>query len=465
VGGTPGVAPDGVLARQKLTEIVDMDIVELLRRTVELETFSYLREVWTRAGWSPGVIEFVLDLAGVVIVSTFCLLIVILLIWLERKLIARMQDRIGPNRVGGKYGLLQTVADVLKLLTKEDIRPAGADLFTYNLAPLLIVMTAILMWAVMPFAPGVIGVDLNIGLFYVLAISSVSVVCLLLAGWSSNNKYALLGAFRAVAQLVSYEVPMILSLLVPILLARSMSMQTIITEQTIPYILVVPLAALIFMISALAETNRSPFDLLEAESEIVAGFHVEYSGMKFGMFFLAEFVSTLFMAALFAVAFWGGWRFYLLELITGLTGEVQTTQSLLVGGLNLGPLLGLAVFAVKTFVAYFFFVWMRGTVPRVRIDQMMDFNWKLMVPLSALLLAVVAIVDRVLPANAAAGVEFIAQLAGNLVVGLVTVEVLRRSGRRRRLAAEAGATPPADPDEQDAAQDAHGLPAAPAAAD
>ena len=243
-------------------------------------------------------------------------------------------------------------------------------------------------------------------------------------------------------------------------------MQTIITEQTVPFVLVAPLAALIFMISALAETNRSPFDLLEAESEIVAGFHIEYSGMKFGMFFLAEFISTLFMGALFVTAFLGGWRFYLLEVITGLTGDVQTTQSLLVNGLNLGPLLGMVTFAVKTFVAYFFFIWMRGTVPRIRIDQMMDFNWKLMVPLSALLLAVVAIVDRALPADVPAGVEFVAQLAGNLVVGLATLEVLRRAGRRLRVAAATDDAPTAGPDDHGHdAHDAPGLPAAPAAAD
>ena len=171
---------------------------------------DYLRELWGNEPW----VEFVLDIMGVVIVSTFCLLIVILLIWLERKVIARIQDRLGPNRVGGRYGLLQTVADVMKLLTKEVITPSGADWVAYNLAPILIVMGALLMWAVMPFAPGVIGVDLDVGIFYILAVSSISVVTLLLAGWGSNNKYALLGAFRAVAQLVSYEVPMILALVV-----------------------------------------------------------------------------------------------------------------------------------------------------------------------------------------------------------------------------------------------------------
>ena len=263
-----------------------MNPIDALQATIELRIFEYLGELMLASGsMDPVLVDVITDILKVMTVSTFCLLIVILLIWLERKVIARMQDRVGPNRVGGKYGLGQTVADVLKLLTKEDIIPFGADSLTYNIAPLLIVMTALLMWAVMPFSANAIGVDLNLGLFYVLSISSISVVSLLLAGWGSNNKYALLGAFRSVAQLVSYEVPMILSLLVPMLLARTMSMQSLITEQDIPYILVVPLSALIFFISALAETGRSPFDLLEAESEIVAGFHVEYSGMKFAMFF------------------------------------------------------------------------------------------------------------------------------------------------------------------------------------
>ncbi|MCA9873084.1 MAG: NADH-quinone oxidoreductase subunit H, partial [Anaerolineales bacterium] len=257
---------------------MSFNLNEFLKSLVSLTVSDYLRQLWGDQLW----VGLVLDILGVVIISTFCLLIVIFLIWLERKVIARIQQRIGPNRVGGRYGLLQTVADVIKLLIKEDITPMGADRVAYWLAPFLIVMAALIVWAIMPFAPGVIGVDLNIGVFFFLAISSVSVVSLLLAGWGSNNKYALLGAFRSVAQLVSYEVPMILALLVPILLARSMSTVSIVAAQTVPFLLVVPLAALIFFISSLAETGRTPFDLLEAESEIVAGFHVEYGGMKFG---------------------------------------------------------------------------------------------------------------------------------------------------------------------------------------
>lgn len=398
--------------------------MEFIRSLFTFTLFDYLRTVWGDAPW----VELVLDLIGVVTVSTFCLLIVIALIWLERKVIARVQDRLGPNRVGGRYGLLQTIADVLKLLTKESITPAGADLIAYNAAPILTVMAALLMWAVMPFAPGVIGVDLNIGLFYVLAVSSVSVVTLLLAGWGSNNKYALLGAFRAVAQLVAYEVPMILSLLIPILLARSMSTVDIINAQVVPYLFVVPLAALIFFISSLAETGRTPFDLLEAESEIVAGFHVEYGGMKFGMFFLAEFVSTLFMSALFATVFLGGWN---IPIINGLLGAVGLAP-LDLNTIAFGRLLGLMVFFIKTFLVYFVYIWIRSTLPRVRVDQILSFNWKFMVPLTLALIFVVAILDKLIPDGTNQLVRGLIHLGGNLLLALGTLEALRRYARRQR---------------------------------
>lgn len=408
---------------------MSFSIPEFLRSLVSFRVFDYLREVYGDAPW----LEAVLDLVGVLVLSTFALLIVIFLIWLERKVIARMQDRIGPNRVGGKYGLLQTVADVIKLLVKENIVPSGADRIAYFSAPILIVMTALLMWAVMPFAPGVIGVDLNIGVFYILAISSVSVVCLLLAGWGSNNKYALLGAFRSVAQLVSYEVPMILSLIAPILLARTMSTQGIIAAQTVPYILMIPLSAFVFFVSALAETGRTPFDLLEAESEIVAGFHVEYGGMMFGMFFLAEFVSTLFMSALFSTIYLGGWNIPLINLVLSLFGVAAIDLD----ALAFGRLIGLVVFFVKTFAIYFVFIWIRSTLPRLRIDQMLNYNWKFMVPLTIALVLTVAVLDKLIPAGASPVVRALYHLVSNLVVGGITLEILRRRGRRERLATEA----------------------------
>jgi NADH-quinone oxidoreductase subunit H len=397
---------------------MQFNILHFLRSFLDLTTFEYMRSVWGDQPW----VDPVLNLTGVMIVATFNLLIVLFLIWFERKVVARLQDRIGPNRVGGRYGLLQTVADALKLLTKEDITPAGADRLAFNLAPLLAVIAALLVWAVVPFGPGVIGTDLNIGLFYVLAISSVSVVPILLAGWASNNKYALLGAFRSVAQLVSYEVPMIMALLVPVLLARTLSMQGLVLAQDVWFLLFAPLAALIFFVSILAELGRTPFDLIEAESEIVAGFHTEYSGMKFAMFFLAEFISTLFMSALFTTVFLGGWR-----------GP----------GVEQLPLLGLVYFFAKTMLVYFVIVWVRGTLPRVRIDHMMDLNWKFLVPLTVGLLFAVALLDKLLPLGmdplARAGSHFLL----NVVVALIAVELLRRHARRLRAEQEAGRTPPA----------------------
>jgi NADH-quinone oxidoreductase subunit H len=392
------------------------DIFAFLESLIQLTTFEYMREVWAD-DMSSGLAEIILDVVAILVISTFCLLIVLILIWLERKLISRFQDRIGPNRVGGRYGLLQSVADAIKLLSKEIITPSGADKLAYNLAPLLIVMAALLVWAVIPFAPGVIGVNLNVGVFYVLAISSVSVVTLLLAGWGSNNKYALLGAFRSVAQLVSYEVPMVMALLIPVLLAGSMSTQRIVAEQNIWYIFVIPLSALIFFISALAELGRTPFDLLEAESEIIAGFHTEYSGMKFAMFMLAEFVSALFMASLFTTIYLGGWRG---------PGAVEF------------PILGFIYFFLKTFVVFFFFVWVRGTLPRIRIDQLLNFNWKVLVPLTLVLLMVVAVVVKILPEDISEWGAALILLATNVIIGLITLDILRRRGRQSRIAAEEG---------------------------
>ncbi|MEJ2747623.1 MAG: NADH-quinone oxidoreductase subunit NuoH [Anaerolineae bacterium] len=403
-------------------------ILEFLKSLVNLTLFDYLRQVWGNAPW----VEPVLDVIGVLVLSTFCLLIVLVLIWLERKLIALIQDRIGPNRVGGKYGLLQSLADALKLLSKDLITPFGADKWAYNLAPFLVVIASLLMWAVIPFAPSVVGVDLNIGLFYVLAISSVSVVTILLAGWGSNNKYALLGAFRSVAQLVSYEVPMILSILVPILLARSMSTVDIIKAQTLPFLLVVPLSAIAFFISSLAETGRTPFDLLEADSEIVAGFHIEYSGMRFAMFFLAEFLGTFFFSGFFAVVYLGGWNIPIINLILKVFGLGPIDLS----AIAFGRLLGLLVFFAKMFFMYFVFVWVRGTLPRVRIDQMLNFNWKFMVPLTLAMVFVAAVLDKVLPSSMSAVSRDGAHLLSNILLAVITLEILRWQGRKQREAQE-----------------------------
>jgi NADH-quinone oxidoreductase subunit H len=382
-------------------------IQQFIDRLLQLALLDYLRDSWGDQPW----VDTVIALIGVLTVATFCLLIVLFLIWFERKVIARFQDRIGPNRVGGKFGLLQTVADALKLMTKEDLVPTGADKLSFNLAPLLAVMSALLLWAVIPFAPGVIGTDLNIGILYIAAISSTSAVGILLAGWGSNNKYALLGAFRMVAQLISYEVPLVLSLLIPVLLARTMYMQELVQVQTVWFIVVAPLAAFIFFTSALAELGRTPFDLLEAESEIIGGFHTEYSGMKFAMFFLAEFINTLFMSALFATIFLGGWR-----------GP----------GAEQFPILGLLYFFIKSFLVYFAIIWVRGTFPRIRVDQLSDFNWKFLVPVSVALVFFTALVEGLLPADINTAARVIFHLATNVAIAYVALEALRRYSRRQR---------------------------------
>lgn len=402
---------------------MQIDPIQLLQSALDLTLFTYLREQFADQPTTLLIINILVVLS----LATVPLLMVFVVGWTERKVLARMQDRIGPNRVGGRYGLLQMVADVVKMMTKEVIIPAGADKWAYLPAPVLAVMTSVLLFAVLPLAPAVIGVDLNVAVFYILAISSVSVVAILLAGWGSNNKYALLGAFRSVAQLVSYEVPMILSLLVPIILARTMSTVGLVEAQNIPFIVFVPVAALVFFVSSLAETGRSPFDLLEAESEIVAGFHTEYTGMYFGLFMAGEYIAIMFMCAMFSTAFLGGYRFFgLEELVIG-------------NGFYLGNLIGAAALFIKSSLIFFVFMWLRGTLPRFRIDQVLNFNWKFMVPLTLALLFTVALLDKLifvwfpditdLP-------RALIHLSSNLIIAAVALEVLRRQIRKRRQAEE-----------------------------
>jgi NADH-quinone oxidoreductase subunit H len=388
-------------------------------------SINHILSCLIEAGIPLQLAEFVSLLLGVIVVATFPLLVVILLIWVERKVAARIQDRLGPNRVG-PYGLLQTVADAIKLIMKEDITPAGADKVIYNMAPVLTVMAVLLIWAVIPFSPMHIGVDLEIGALYFVAVASIGTLAIMMAGWSSNNKYALLGAFRVVAQLVSYEVPMVFALLVPVLLAGTMSMQGIVIEQQgMWYLFMAPVAALIFFISSQAETGRAPFDLLEAESEIVAGFNIEYSGMKFGLFFAGEFLHVFTNGALMSVLFMGGW-----------SGPFVNAAPLLFGPIYLFG---------KGILWYFLSLLIRNTVPRVRIDQMMDFNWKFLVPLSLFNLVVTALALRfgqALAMDPAAGnYDFVAHIpltvllfGANVLSVLFALYLLRGLGRETRMA-------------------------------
>lgn len=278
------------------------------------------------------------------------------LIWLERRLLALWQDRYGPNRVG-PFGLLQVMADMIKIFFKEDWIPPFADKPVFIAAPAVIVVTVLMSFAVLPFAPGVIVNDLNIGLLFVLAMSSLGVYSVVLAGWSSDNKYALLGGLRAAAQMLSYEVFMGASLMGVVLLAGSFNLVKIVNAQRHLWF-VVPqfLGFVLFLIAGLGETRRVPFDLPEAESELIAGYHSEYSGMKFGMFFVGEYLGVVLISSLITILFFGGW---------------------------LGPVLpSILWFLIKMFFFISFFILVRAALPRPRFDQLMSFGWKVMLPLA-----------------------------------------------------------------------------------
>lgn len=363
---------------------------------------------WLRgvlSGWGLGEIwvSIVLALLGALLVASFVLLLDIVLVWVERKVVARLQDRVGPNRLG-PFGLIQPIADVIKLLIKEDITPAGADKVVYNLAPILALATVLLLWAVIPFGPRIFGTDLNVGVLYIVAVGAISTLGIIMAGWASNNKFALMGAFRSVAQLISFEVPMVLALLIPVLLAGSMGINQIVSGQNPWYIFLSPLAALIFFISLQAELGRAPFDLPEGESEIVAGFHIEYTGMKFGMFYAGELLHALTFGGLFAALFLGGWR-----------GPGAETY----------PILGVIYFFVKAFVMYFVIGWVKYSLPRVRIDQMLNFTWKFLTPLALALVILTAIVMKIFEGSNNL-VQIAVMLLTNLLLVAVTVQGLRK---------------------------------------
>ncbi len=291
---------------------------------------------------------------------------------LERRLIARFQDRIGPNRAG-PWGLLQPVADGIKAFVKEDIIPVNADKVIFTIAPAITIVPALVVLAVVPFGGEVnlfgyrttLGVaDLNIGVLYIVAVTSIAVYGMTLAGWSSANKYAMLGGIRATAQMIAYELSMGLSMLAAVMVVGSMRFSDIIAyQETVWLVFLQPIAAIIFIITAFAETARGPFDMPEAEQELTAGFHTEYSGMKFAGFYMAEYIKMIAMSTIAASLFFGGYRFLGMENL-------------------LGGWMGPIILFVKVFLGLVFFVWVRATIPRVRYDQLMAFGWKFMLPLS-----------------------------------------------------------------------------------
>ena len=400
-----------------------------------------------------------LPIVRFVVAVTIILLMTIptafVIIYMEMKIIALMNLRIGPDRVG-PFGSLLSVVHGLKVLMKEDFTPTGADSVVFTWAPVVVYLASVMTLLVIPFAPGLYGQDLNLGLLYFFAIGGLSVVGLLMAGWSSYNKYSLLGGLRAAAQVISYEIPLVLSVVGLILLTGTMSLNTIVELQgprldpdtgramggwfTDWFVFRQPLGALIFFIAATAEANRTPFDLTEADSEIVAGFATEYSGMRFGFFFFAEYVNVFIVSALFVTLFLGGWNAPFpwpwpveLSLNPGALGigllllaaivpvvltlvfavpfwiassRIKWWQALLAGFvlanlfivallgawayIGLDWVAGILWFMLKTYTFVFIFVWMRGTLPRVRIDQLMDFAWKWLLPASLLNLFVTA---------------------------------------------------------------------------
>ncbi len=346
------------------------------------------------------------------------LVMVVFLIWETRKVIARMQNRLGPTNAGtyaGPFALLQTVADAIKILTKELIIPTGADRAVFVAAPILVVAVAIAVWVVIPLGPsGLQVVDLDIGAFFVVAISSLAPFSMIMAGWSSRNKYAEVGAFRAVSQIVCYEIPQVLALLVPVLLTGSLSLQEIIRAQDVPYIVVAPVAAFVFFLASAAEVGRLPFELSEADSEIVAGYFTEYSGMMFGSFYLAEFINNLTVSVIFSVLFLGGWRGPWVDQV---------------------PWLGSVWLMGKALVVFNVLVLFWAAMPRLRIDQVLSFNWKFLVPVGLVELVTVALVDKALYTVGVSG--HLARVAGilgaNIVLALIIAGILSLVGRQTKL--------------------------------
>ena len=300
-----------------------------------------------------------MDIINFIIVVIIVVLAALILILLERKIAGWTSQRTGPNRLGPR-GWFQTIADALKLMGKEDVTPAGADKLIFKIAPMIIFSLPMMTLGVIPYGDGMAPLNLDLGIFYFVAISSISTLAFLMAGWGSNNKYSLLGAMRAVAQMVSYEIPLLFSLLGVVMITQSFNLNVIVKAQsTVPFIVLQPLAFVIFIIAGLAELNRAPFDLVEADQEVVAGPFTEYTGLRWGLFFLGEYGNMTAMAALGATVFLGGWQ---------------------------GPLIlpGFVWFFMKTGIIIFFMMWVRWTFPRIRIDHLMHLAWKVLLPLAIL---------------------------------------------------------------------------------
>jgi NADH-quinone oxidoreductase subunit H len=339
--------------------------------------YAFLKDLFP--GWPESMLLLLAGVIPAVILITFMSLGPILYVYAERKIAGFMQDRLGPMRVG-KWGLLQTIADTIKLLFKEAIFPRNVDKVLFTLAPCLVVIGAFLGFLVLPFGPQLVAADLNIGVFYLVAVSSISTVGLIMAGWASNNKYALFGAMRSAAQIVSYEIPNVITLLAVVIVVGSLSLQDIVAAQAgglqnwfaFRYFPLMGIAFLVFFTSTLAECNRTPFDIPEAESELVAGFHTEYSGFFFSLFFLAEYTEMVVLSAVASVLFLGGWA-----------APFPWMQTL--GPIELGPIWLIG----KAWILVFTHMWLRWTLPRLRVDQLMYVAWKVLLPIALVLVVTI----------------------------------------------------------------------------
>jgi NADH-quinone oxidoreductase subunit H len=325
---------------------------------------------WAAAGRPLVILDLLFQLLAAVAVALFLVVNALFIIWFERKISARMQIRRGPNRVG-KFGLLQAMADTVKLIIKEDITPTAADRPVFRAAPYVALASTFLLFVVLPFGNGLVPADLNVGVLYFVAVGGMSVIAILAGGWASNNKYSLMGGMRSAAQIVSYEVPAVLTLLSVSLLAGSLRMGDIVRAQPgVGYALLQPIGFLVFLTASNAEINRGPFDLPESDSELVSGFITEYSAMRFAFYFLAEYTNLFLAGAFGATLFLGGWR---------------------------GPVLPPFVwFMIKSYIVVFVLMWVRWTFPRLRVDHLMQFSWKVLLPLALANLLVTAVLVKVL---------------------------------------------------------------------
>jgi len=345
-------------------------------------------------------------------VANVLLITTALFTYMERRVLARFQSRLGPNRVG-PFGILQPFADILKLITKEDIRPTAADRFIFFLAPIVLVVPVFLLLAVIPFGKNMYIVNLNIGALFIVAVTTIAALAIFLGGWGSGNRFALLGASRAVAMLISYEVPMILALVGVVMLSGSMSLVDIVEAQRLPFILLQPIGFFVFFLAATAEMNRPPFDLLEAESELVAGFHTEYSGTKFALLYLAEFAEAVVFAGIFATLFFRGWQNPFVP-----QDWFQFFPSII-------------WFFLKLIFFLFIFIWIRATLPRLRIDQVMSFAWKVLFPLSLINLILTALLVTIWPEPST--IELWLMVIINLAVGLLCLVLFTRFLEHNRI--------------------------------